>query len=303
MIYDVYNTTVCQSYELTHIKHNLQKDIITNEGIVTYETDRGVLKPLKLLVDPSSVIMPFSHPILIDGDDTTIVVDVRRLIRLNSRSYSDYIITNRPEYELLILQARLMLVSILDDYQKIRDFDSLPSILFARWITNSISYRLGLNPSEENVITIIASVYYINTLSEDFDPTKLSMVISRNTYIDAAFTVDIVAQCEQLTSLTALIDHMKKLISNVRMEKMTIALLLSSLTYGWRGSAAKETMGICLEHPPTWVACLSKAISERSYKDSPIAKVAKHYVKGKRDLEFISRLYTLLTHSEIVTDK
>lgn len=303
MIYDVYNTTVCQSYDLTHIKNNLQKDIISNDGIISYETDRGVLTPLKLLVNPSSLIMPFSHPVLIDGDQTTVVVDARRLIRLNSRSYTDYMITNRPEYELLILQARLILVSILDDYQKIRDFDSLPAVLFARWITNSISYRLGLNPSEENIITIIASVYYVNMLSEDFDSTKLSMVISRNTYIDAALTIDIVAQCEQLNSLNELVEHMKKLISNVRMEKMTIALLLSSLTYGWRGSAAKETMGICLEHPPSWVACLAKAISERSYKDSPIAKVAKHYVKGKRDLEFISRLYTLLTHSEMVTQR
>ncbi len=301
MIYDVYNTTVCQSYNLTHIKNDLQKELITNDGITSYETDNGVLKPLKLLVNPSSLITPFSHPVLIQGDVTNIVIDVRRLIRLNSQSYSEYTIVNTPEYKLLVLQARLMLISILDDYQKIRDFDSLASILFARWITNSISYRLGLEPYEENIITIVSTVYYLNMLSDDFDPTKLSMLISRNTYIDASISIEIVSQCETLNTLSALVEHMKKLISNVRMEKMNIALLLSSLTYGWRGSAAKETMGICLEHPPTWVACLATAIVERSYKDSPIAKIAKHFVKGNRDKEFISRLNTLLNHTQILS--
>ena len=130
------------------------------------------------------------------------------------------------------------------------------------------------------------------------DLNSIGLMIVRNTYIDPSIVTEIITSETQIDTLDQFLEVIKTKIDNIRLERLNITLLLASLTYGWRGNAAKEVMASALEHVPTWIACLAVAIKEKNFKDSPIAKISKFYTRNNKDKEFLLRLEDMLIISE-----
>ena len=300
MINDVYDTIACNGYKMEKIINELQKELITNHNITNLTIDNEVVRGVMLLIGDNDSIAPFSHPVIVHNNDRPyIVIDIRRLVRRKSSDITNYDISNKMDYDLLVLRARLQAVTIFDDGIMLKNFDYLPTTIFARWVNNSISFKLGLATHDQNITTIIAMGYYLNLFDNDGGLSDISLMVAKNTYIDPHMVTDALGINDfKLDSLAGLVDQLRDKISNIRIEKLNLPLFLSSLTYGWRGNSAKEIMAIALEHPPTWIACLATAMKDKGFKDSPIAKISKFYTRNNKDKEFLMRLENMMTISE-----
>ena len=302
MIIDVYQTTACKGYRLDNIYESLKAELITFDNIVDLTVNDRLVNGVKLLVGEASHISSFSHPIIVSGsNESFIVVDVRRLVRSTNETLGNYKVQSPPDFDLLILRARIMLVALRGNMETLMDFDPLPATIFARWVNNALAFKMGLNMYEQNVIVVLGIIYYFKLFSSDVKAEDLILFINRNTYIDNENINDIIDVEDldiSLNSLSGFIEVLKLKVPNVRMEKLSIPLLLASLTYGWRGSDAKEVMAVCLEHPPTWIGCLTVAIKDKNFKHSPISKVVKNYTRKNKDKEFLIRLEEVLANNE-----
>lgn len=300
MINDVYDTIACNGYRMEKIINELQKELITNYSIADLVIDEQIVRGIKVLIGENDNIAPFTHPVLVyNNDKPCVVIDIRRLVRRKSSDITNYEISNKIDYDLLVLRARLQAVAIFDSAEQLKNFDYLPTTIFARWVNNSISFKLGLAPHDQNITTIIAMGYYLNLFDDGNNLSDIALMVAKNTYIDPHMVTDTLEINDfKLDTLTGLVDQLKNKISNIRIEKLNLPLFLSSLTYGWRGNSAKEVMAIALEHPPTWIACLATAMKDKGFKDSPIAKISKFYTRNNKDKEFLMRLDNMLAISE-----
>jgi hypothetical protein len=92
-------------------------------------------------------------------------------------------------------------------------------------------------------------------------------------------------------------------MENVRLAKFNSAILLSVMANSWYGTNAKEIISISLEHPPTWIALVYTALSEKTFKSSAIFKAADRLGKrGVADQFMMAYTSLVKNHSLAVED-
>ena len=296
---DVYQTIACKGYKLDNIYKALKIELVTYDHIINLEEDEREIEGIKLLVGEANNISSFTHPIIVhDSEISYIVLDVRRFIKPKSSVLKDFMVSNRPEFNLLVLRAKTQYLALVGKGDYLIDFDPLPALIFSRWIANAIAFKMNFSPHDQIITTLISMAYYLRLFETKMDIDELKLFVNRNTYIDPDIISDIFEshdEYEKLNSVVELSELLKEKIGNIRAEKISVPLLLASLTYGWNGSNAKEVMAVCLEHPPTWIACLATAIKDKNYKHSPIAKIVKTYTKKNKGNEYLLRLEELIS--------
>ena len=67
----------------------------------------------------------------------------------------------------------------------------------------------------------------------------------------------------------------EKITGSVVFTDFTQTAYYAILNGGWFGLGARESVAIALEYPPIWVTIISLALNERTYRNSPIAKIVE----------------------------
>lgn len=293
MLIDIYETTVGSIYDLDDIKRELDRafieDIIFTSTLLNGEIVTGLL----LVVGENPSLKPFNHPI---SYNNKVITDVRSFTDIDNNSKIGYKVTSTTNFNFMILRSKLLLLAMNVEPSYLANIHPLPAIVYGRFVSETLTYKLGLNHDDQMRLTILATAFYLFQLEEDREDAneqtnvRLMLQVARYTHISPDAVNDTLKNIENIPNVDNFIEILKQKIDNSRMQSLNKGLFFTALTYGWKGVNAKEVMGISLEHPPTWLAVVSSAISERLQKDSPVAKIVKNYSRKGMDTEFITGL-------------
>jgi hypothetical protein len=109
--------------------------------------------------------------------------------------------------------------------------------------------------------------------------------------------LDILDQVAVVTSITHLCDVAGEVCQSIQLNelKKNVGLFIAAMGAGWFGVNNKEVLAAALEHPPTWIAICHTALTDRSYRNTTIARIVERHSKGNIDQLFTNSLDKLLS--------
>lgn len=290
MLRDSYETTVGSSYNIDGILTELDRSVIDNTIFTSTLPDNETVNELRIVVGENPSLQPFNHPI---SYKDMVFVDARAMTKNDPMTTLGYKVTSGTDFKLQILRSKIQLLGMFNGPSYLSNIHPLPTIVYGRFISEGITFKLGLNPEDQMVLNILATAFYISQTSdggfsnEGDGVGKVSMQISRHTHISPDIVGGVLADVTELSTLDQLLELMLEKVDNSRIKQLNAGLFFTTLTYGWKGSNSKELMGVSIEYPPTWMAIVASAITERLQKDSPVSKMVKNYTRRDMDREYI----------------
>ena len=271
------------------VASDIQKYIAVNgvgPGQVSPITDEvwGALR----LTPGLAQIASFAHPICIDQVDKhalpgetnlRYVIDVRHFTRVNQNR--EVVISAPLDYLVATLRCRLQVIWANENPVHMLNVGNYHVTVFTRWLTEIISNSLGLTPDTRMRTTVIIAYYYLclfqDTATDKFDErTMLNMAqsVARSTQVGADTVLTIIEPLPILKTALEFIAALKEHAHQIRFENFSFVTLLSLVGGSWDRTNSKELMGVALEHPPTFIALVYAALTDRGPRMTRIGKVA-----------------------------
>lgn len=283
-----YSTLAAGHHPLQAIRAELAKAFTLNELCFDYQLTGDKIALVVGAKDATCKIPPFSHPIEFTTADNRnyIALDIRAVCGLRQSVSEAFVVRNRAEYSLLIRRAVLQKAWEAGSYDDLRNISPLTAAVFARWIPGSISRQFGIDPSVELDLSIITAWYFFCLFDGDtyIDAQQRNRMIAQ---VSRAVTTS-VERCEtvlkeipHLGTVKEYCNYVKGCGLSTRLERFEPAVLMQLVSGSWFGNQARETVAVALEHPPTFIALLYSAITDRSYLKTKLSElVNRSFNKG-----------------------
>lgn len=298
MFSTAYNTLACRSYDISEIEKAIKLALINDDGVRINYSETGSKQTVD--VTPSNTTVPmFAHPLKVTMGTPAeplvwYAVDTRPFSTLTQGSYK---ITNPKEASFAHLRATLNQVWDANATDLMSVGDLVP-LVFARWLAGAINAKLGLTPEEQVKLNVI-TVYYWYSLfrTTDFDEREKLRIVSKVssvTYVPATEAIKIINQLPLIADIQHYCVVVKDIVNSPRLEKLNAALLFAMLGGSWFGINAKELIAVATEHPPTFIAIISMAISSRDYKRTQIGALVLENDKRGRGEDFTKAITSIV---------
>lgn len=294
-----YDTLAGSGYKLDKITLGIEKAIINGQYVVD-ENNKNIYRLYSHDLDD---VPAFFHPILgRDRLDEKLILDLRQYTRLD-RASGDYQfkLTNESSYH--INRGLLNAIWIERDPFVLLNVSPLPMIIFSSWISENISRRFALDPKDQLSLAIFSAYYYYclfsdNDAFDDEDKNRIISSISRNLRCSS---MDVIAVLDQtpyvITSIQHFCSELENVTSNIRLKNFNPTVLFQLLGGSWFGTNARELIAVSLEHPPTWIALVLSAFTERTYRNTILAKTAERKANRAAGDNFSRAIFNLITSS------
>ena len=309
-----YDTTVGKSFQMHKVVRAIQESAIKDGtsqrtyGLINSDQFTTIPWFIAGQMDSEAQIPFFNHPILIEllnQEEKVFCIDIRPYASFNKNSMDQnnpdeaLKIRNRMELSLAKLRMGLNLLWVEKNPITLREISFIPMAVFANWIAESISKRFGLSPRDQAVIGVISCYYYFSLFVDrlDLDENEINRLIA-STMKALKFPASIVEEVfDKLPSMANIKDFakaIKDITENTRLQAFDEGVLVNVLIASWFGTNAREMIAIALEHPPTWIALVYTAFTEKSYKNTVISKIAYRYLGNKGENDFVRSLVSLI---------
>lgn len=307
---DSYNTTIGSIFNLKETVKSLKEAIIMTgphnhldtkslDGIIPY-----------YVIDDSSVKM-FSHPILLEHDGSKYMcTDLRMVMRkdINLENISSSI-KNLTEYNFAKSRTILNMYWAAGDTTNMKISLVFAEAVYVLWLSDAISKAYALDPQDRLIISIAISYFYQtlfvdkDDINEDFVQLAAAHTI-KITDSDSGLVFDVIDKLVNVNNINDLTETLGDIVQTNRLKNFNLAALLTIVKNSWYGLNAKEVISIALEHPPTWSAVVFTAITEKTYKNSQIARLGEMLGRRNKSDEFIKNiLYMLDSQKELATEE
>ena len=293
MFQSPYQTSACQTLLLDKLIKEIRLE----------HSGRQLISKVPAIVEvtyKNPTVPAFAHPLIIseDNEDTLIAIDIREHIRarMDGDSYS---IMDDLGYRFKVYRAKLLRLWLEPDGpHECRIFNKMPLLIFMEWISQSLAYRLKLDPETQIQLACIIGFYYLGlfeheTTWKDQDRARMATTIGNLLRIPVARVLDYTQQVNWMDSIYSLVDTVKSILGNKRLESLNVPLIYSITGFGWQGAHSKETIAIALEHPPTWITIVAHGMTERGYRKTNISQLIKRYEKHSEAKSFEQALVSL----------
>lgn len=282
-----YKTTAGLVTSNNNLEHALKEALISSQlskrnfGIAPI----GQVKAVFIAgIDATDSSVPaFIHPYLIQSKEQQYLVSD---IRAFKNSTSQYIneqefeaaIRNKAEYYLTKNRTALELEWIAGDKEQLRTRFSFAGTVYSAWISQAISKAYGLDFQDQKTIQAIALYYYHSLFSEEAKLSGRSLEIAiihtiKITKLSDKEVHEIFDAIPDLKNANDLTVAIRDGVKNVRLKDFNLGMLLTLVKNSWYGNNAKDLISVSLEHPPTWITIVATALTEKTYKASPIYRL------------------------------
>lgn len=249
-------------------------------------------------------IASFNHPVTfeIEGQVRTFV-DVRTCIKLDQHSLSEssYIVRDVDEFSFNIYRSQIQHLWATDMPTILRDFSTLPISAFANLISEHTTRRLALDPRDTLVVTVLSGVLYLNLFKDtiDADDSKVTAVqmsnkLSVNLSIKQQLIYEIIMNHTGISNVDELCVACQEVSNSVRLRDLNHVTLFGIVGPNWYGYNGRELMSVALEHPPTWISLIYRALNSRGYNNSGLSKFMERGIFKKLSLNFNSQFKQLI---------
>jgi hypothetical protein len=297
---DSYQTTIGSAFDVKQILVSIKEAIIKdglNRNNLNVCND-GNFKPLFITGGlPSESNIPlFTHPIILFNfnHENYLCTDLRLYVRKDSDiNEIEKSIKNLTEYNFVKSRTILNLVWLNDGINDIKNSLYFASTIFSAWLSETISKSFALDYKDQTTIAIITSYYYQTLFMDNntFDESsiqKMAVHTIKATKAPSELVFQIFEKITNMTDANSYCENIVNIVENVRLKNFNLAVLLTIVKNSWYGTNAKEILSVSIEHPPTWIAIVYASLSERTYKNSSIYRIAERFGKRGASDEFIN---------------
>lgn len=304
-----YDTTVGSGIVTKTIEQAIEKSFVQD---MTYYRSLDVVTNLSLKpvfisgAEASESNIPFfTHPLVVKNGKghEFLCVDIRPFIRNSNdgQSMGQVVPRNRTEFDFVKSRSILNMAWLTGASNQIKTNLNFAGVVFANWLSDVISKRFALDPKDQMLLTIVSHYYYQSLFyAEDtFDEDMLQQFAVHTINASKApskMVFDVFDRIGKMGSVGDYCDNVKLVLDNIRLTDLNVGLLITMIGQSWYGLNAKEILAVALEHPPTWNAVVFAAINERTYKNSPIARLAERFSKQGNGVNYTRGYNDLLSN-------
>jgi hypothetical protein len=292
-----YDTSIGSSFVIDKTQIAIKESIV-RDGLGFNSKFKNNLEIKPVLVEGTSTgesnIPYFAHPLLVTGVDKKLYMcsDVRPYLTSGNNGSYQKQIKNQTEYNISKSRLALNILWLTESPTKLRDISNLPMSVFASWISESLTKRFALDPKDQFLLAITAAIYYQSLFTEftiftDEDKNKIAAPVMRSTKADSKTVFEVMDKITNLGNISDFCSACKVVLENPRIEDLNAGLLITIIGNTWFGMSAKEVLAVALEHPPTWITIVYAALTERTFKNSMIAKIAERQAGSKGGDDFL----------------
>lgn len=312
LIQDPYKTKALKPFSIDKIKANLERYILidwpylekkSREKLLPINDEKTILNPVLLygLSHTEEDIDPFFHAI-INLDKKYSAIDLRQVVKAD-RANMSYDIRNEAEYLHRIHRLILSSVFATEKYDSLASF-ILAQKAFASWLSDNLMKRFGLNLGEYNLIYILALIYYHQLFTNDpvtKSPQELFTKIRAHIFVPELFH-EVFKKINKLDTIDDFCAHLYPVTNNPRLKDLDYTILSNLLINNWYGLNAKELILVSLEHPPTWIALVHIALTQKSFKNSMISTIVEKAAKKGVGEEFLRQFSIFIKNYRSVNE-
>ena len=257
-------------------------------------------------------VPPLIYPMLVTMDGASnrrsksyVVVDIRPFLSGQQLAPGGSLnIRQKDNYNFFVANAILTASWIKENKRNSFKFlGSAPLAVYANLISQTIERRFSIDPLEQMKIAIISAAFYINLFNEKSVILENELVgVTRNINstlkAPSELIYEVLEALEPMKSLEDLIENIKKIVDNPRLDTLNLGTLVTIVNTMWYGPYAKELIVASLEHPPTWVTILYSAYTDRTMKNSGVAKVADRFKGSRGGDDFVRNMKVLVANAK-----
>lgn len=255
----------------------------------------------------------FAHPLVVApvkglNEDPIYVHDARQYCRLSREGGVIY--HNEQERKMMEYRAAVQKAWLIQPQSVLRDISPLPIKLFREWIVQSLVRRYALDQTAVYTVGILVGLWWYSNFTEDqkFTGTDANRVANAISKLLVCRVEDVLTVMDQLDGATikdaeAFCEALKDITQSQRVKDLNAGLLITAVGSTWYGNHAVEILAVALEHPPTWIAIMLQAASERGMKNSGIAKLMEKQDRGGAVRSFQLAAMSYLRSLDIVYEK
>lgn len=304
---DAYDTTVGRMHERSIKKvENLIKEAIIIDGIFTNTLrvdDSKKYKPLFILGNTANQanIEIFTHPLLLNYRDVDyLCTDMRLYIKKDSNpEITDLDIKNKTEYNFCKSRAVLNLVWLNEKPTILRSLFGFAANVYTMWLSETISKVYNLDFNERSLIAAITSIYYQSLFLESskFTEEQKQLLVKNASNFTSIPSNNLFLLIDRIDKLDDINDYciaISSIVDNIRLKNFNLAMLLTIISNSWYGNNAKEIISVAIEHPPTWIAIVYTALSDKTYKTSSVSIFSDKLSKRGTSDEFMKNYLSLI---------
>lgn len=299
-----YDTTVGVGMVTKQIEHAIKeafiKDMIYNRhlDLITSLDYKPVF--VTGAYSSESNIPFFAHPLLIEQykGSNYICADVRPFIRSGDQG-SDLSVKNQTEFNFAMNRMMLNMAWVSGEVNQIKLNLSFAGVVFAAWLSETISKRFALDPKDQMVLAIIThyfyqSLFYSEDRIEEELLQKFAVHTIKATRASSQLVFEVFDKIKTMNGLDDYCTNVKDILENIRLKDLNKGLIITMIGNTWYSLNSQEILAVALEHPPTWAAIVYASLMERTYRNSLVARIAERYAKNGAGKEFLDNFAGLV---------
>lgn len=233
-------------------------------------------------------IPPFNHPLALGGNK--VAIDLRPFQNRILKDANNIITVPDGGFATLVVKQAMLELVWREEPQRLSGLSDLVVSVFASWIAGTLSRRLNFPLTVEQDIAAIAAWFHLcqyetqssQTIGDIHSPEVLRLVtrISRTTYVKVERVLTLIELTGYVRTLAEFIDAVRKL-EDRRVLALNATLFFNLLAGSWFGGpAAREITAISVEYPPYFISMLHTAVTEKTYRKTPINEIAMRFSRG-----------------------
>lgn len=264
-------------------------------------------------MDPEENTIPaFTHPFLVEVKNKRYLVSDIRSFKATTQLYPtekdfEEAIKNKSEYSLVKNRAALELRWVTGGQNSIRAQLSFAGSVFGSWISQTVSRVYALDFNDQITATAI-SIYYYHTLftaSQKLEGPALEKAVIHTINVTKLPAKEVYSIFEKIPVLNDMHDFcaaLSSILENVRLRDFNALLLLTQLGSSWYGNNAKEMISVALEYPPAWISIVYAAMTEKTYRNSPVYKLIEAQAKRNESVSTFKQNFVDIVESVLVME-
>lgn len=301
-----YDTTPCDSYDqaLIQIRRALGQAMTNNELVIANTLEGEACDGLWMVPPYLKSVPQFGHPLMLEHfGKRYVVIDARPFIRQSQTG--EIKVASSTEYRFLLTRGLLMQAWLAGEQADMVNVGDIAPKVFSRFLSEGIVRRLGLSPSDQLRLTVLSAFFYFCQFSPQLaygedDQVKLAQRISRLTTINVERVLEvfhILVDEETLPAIGNMSDYCeaaRRVCESPRLQSLDLRLLYATVGGGWFGANARENVAVALEYPPTFLAMVYMALTDRSYHKAFFTQLVEQVDRSGLGKTFVMRLTTFL---------
>lgn len=245
----------------------------------------------------------FSNPVIFTDTlgKLNIVADMRTML-----TYEQGVLVVRNRNAMMDCQQQIIRMKTMWQWCHGREKDllnisSLGMQVYARWLTEGISRKLGLDYGAIPRLMTYAAYFYYSQFyaASDIDPMMVMKKIADHTRINTAVVTDVVNYISEyqltINSLDLFVKHAKEVVGAEELALLDAKMLIAASGYAWVGMKSEEASGIAIEYPPYFLSILYGSMNNNLYKNTAIGRILDRSEFRKVKAEFERNFVGIIT--------